>query len=159
MLKKNLYLFSVFIFFTIFQIFFLKFVKFFPDFMLLFIVFCAIFLGTLETVMMGLLVAIVRNVFSIGMFSVDILLFPFIGLFASAVSKLLYSQNMFVQVGISFLSMVLLIGGHILYLNIFLVNDIKPLNVFVSNIWLILITSFFSPLFFNFLKGIFKVEE
>ena len=159
MLKKNIYLFSVFIFFTIFQIFFLKFVKFFPDFMLLFIVFCAIFLGTLETVIMGLLVATARSVFSTGMFGIDIFLFPFIGLFASAVSKLLYSQNIFVQVGISFLSMVLLIGGHILYLNISLANDIKPLDVFVSNMWLILITAFFAPLFFNFLKGIFKVEE
>ena len=159
MLKKNLYLFSVFLILTIFQIFFLKFVKIFPDLMLLFVVFCAIFLGTLESVMMGLLAAVCRSVFSVETFRIDILLFPFIGLFSSAISRLLYSQNVLVQVIISFLSMILLIGGHILYLNVSFLRDIKPMDAFSTNIWVILITVCFAPPLFNFLKGIFRVEE
>lgn len=124
----------------------------FPDFILLMVVFVGIFRNSGEGAIFGLVAGILRGVFSLSTLSVDIFIFPIIGSFCWIISGMFYRKSPIGQMFTVFIALVFIITCHILFINFTNTSNVSLIKVIISDWRQLIVTTFFSPIFFIFLN-------
>lgn len=158
MIKKNILLYMLLIVAAVTQAIMLKHFRSFPDLIVLLVVFAAIFRGASEGLVFALVAGVLRGGLSAGTLYIDIMLFPFVALFASILSRMLFKHNFFVQVLVTFLSLVIVLVAQTLYLNAAHEGIAYVPAVIRYNLKLMIITSVISPVFFGMLSLLVREE-
>ena len=151
-IRKTFFLYVLLIFATVLQAIMMKHFRSFPDLILLLVVFAAIFRNMSEGILFALVAGILRGSLSAGTLQVDIILFPVVALFSSILSRMFFRHNIFVQVLVTFSSLLLVLVVHMLYLNAAYQGDAYIPMVIRNNLTPIIVTAVFAPVFFAFLS-------
>ncbi|MFH1878770.1 MAG: hypothetical protein ABH883_08195 [Candidatus Omnitrophota bacterium] len=131
----------------------------FPDIILLAVVFSGIFAGGLRCLFFSFVAGLFRGALSSGTLFLDIIIFPFVAIVSSLLSKMFYRQNPAVQVLIAMAAVFVVVVAQTLYLNIVNENNLEISAVLMESWKPLMVTVFISPLFFSFVKLALGMED
>ncbi len=158
-MKSRLSLHILIVLAVVVQVVVRKYIHWFPDVILILVVFAGVFRGASEGLLVGLITGFLRGCFSPYTFSVDLFLFPLVGVISAMLAIILYRQNLAVQVFVVLVAAFTVISGHVFYLNVVSGNNVAMPAVLFRSRPVILATAITAPLIFNVLRRLWYVEE